>query len=159
MDHRAARSADPLAVPPELLAAPGYLVRRLYQAYLAAWVRKVDSTLTGPQFALLTAVNATPGMDQRSLASAVALDSSTMTDVARRLEDQGLIARSPAASDARRKLLHLTDRGTEVLAEANRRARQLDELLLEPYSTEQREDLMRRLTALADHWEGLHEAS
>jgi DNA-binding MarR family transcriptional regulator len=89
----------------------------------------------------------------------VALDSSTMTDVARRLEDQGLIARSPAASDARRKLLHLTDRGTQVLAEANRRARQLDELLLEPYSTEQREDLMRRLTALADHWEGLHEAS
>jgi len=150
---------DAPAVPPQLLAAPGYLVRRLYQAYLAVWVRKVDATLTGPQFALLTAVNATPGRDQRSLASAVALDSSTMTDVARRLEDQGLIARRAAASDARRKLLYLTDKGEEVLAAANRRARHLDELLLGPYSAEQREELMRLLTALADRWEGLGEGS
>jgi len=150
---------DALGVPPELLAAPGYLVRRLYQAYLAVWVRKVDATLTGPQFALLTAVNATPGMDQRSLASAVALDSSTMTDIARRLEDQGLIARKSAASDARRKLLYLTDRGAEVLAAAHQRARQLDELLLGPYSAEERADLMRLLTALADRWEGLGDGS
>jgi DNA-binding MarR family transcriptional regulator len=159
MDHQAARGPDALAVPAELLAAPGYLVRRLYQAYLAVWVRKVDATLTGPQFALLTAVNATPGMDQRSLAAAVALDSSTMTDVARRLEDQGLIARRPAASDARRKLLCLTDKGAEVLAAANRRARELDELLLEPYATEQRAEIMRLLTALADHWEELGDGS
>ncbi|WP_248960851.1 MarR family winged helix-turn-helix transcriptional regulator [Sphaerisporangium perillae] len=159
MDHHAGRPADPPAIPPALLAAPGYLVRRLYQAYLATWVRKVDSTLTGPQFALLTAVNASPGMDQRTLASAVALDSSTMTDVARRLEDQGLIARTPAASDARRKLLYLTDKGREVLGAADRRARELDALLLQPYSAEQREELMRLMTALADHWEGLSQGS
>jgi DNA-binding MarR family transcriptional regulator len=134
-------------------------MRRLYQAYLATWTRKVDSTLTGPQFALLTVVDATPGMDQRSLASAVALDSSTMTDVARRLEDQGLIARRPAVTDARRKLLYLTDRGREVLSGAKRRTRELDELLLAPYPPEQREELMRLLTALADHWEGLCEGS
>ena len=150
---------DAPAVPTELLAAPGYLVRRLYQAYLAVWVRRVDATLTGPQFALLTAVNATPGMDQRSLASAVALDSSTMTDVARRLEDQGLIARRSAASDARRKLLYLTDKGADVLAAANHRARQLDELLLGPYSAKQRDELMHLLTALADRWESLTEGN
>ena len=155
MDHQATRAGDASAAPPELQAAPGYVVRRLYQAYLAAWVRKVDSTLTGPQFALLTAINATPGTDQRSLASMVALDSSTMTDVARRVEDQGLIVRRPAASDGRRKLLYLTDRGREVLAAADSRARQLDEVLLEPYQAQQREEVMRLLTALADHWEGI----
>jgi DNA-binding MarR family transcriptional regulator len=114
-------------LPPRSLAAPGYQVRRLYQAYLAAWVRKVDSTLTGPQFAVLTAINATPGTDQRSLASMVALDSSTMTDVARRVEDQGLIVRRTAASDGRRKLLYLTDRARRCSPRPNRRARQLDE--------------------------------
>jgi len=155
MDHQATRAGDPPAAPPALQAAPGYVVRRLYQAYLSAWVRKVDSTLTGPQFALLTAINATPGTDQRSLASMVALDSSTMTDVARRVEDQGLIVRRPAASDGRRKLLYLTDRGREVLAAADSRARQLDEVLLEPYQAQQREEVMRLLTALADHWEGI----
>jgi len=82
-----------------------------------------------------------------------------MTDVARRLEDQGLIARRSAASDARRKLLYLTDKGRDVLTAANQRARQLDELLLGPYSAEQREDLMCLLTALADRWEGLAEGS
>lgn len=142
-------------VPPELLAAPGYQVRRLYQAYLAIWGRRVDSTLTGPQFALLTAVEARPGSDQRSLASAVALDSSTMTDVARRLEDQGLIARVASSADARRKLLYLTERGEEVLAAAGCRVRSLDDLLLEPYSPERREELVGLLAALAARWEEL----
>jgi len=42
-----------------------------------------------------------------------------------------------------------------VLAGAHRRARELDDVLLEPYPAQQREELMRLLTALADHWEGL----
>lgn len=139
------------------MAAPGYLVRRLYQAYLAAWVRGVDATLTGPQFAVLTAVNAAPGQDQRSMASAVALDTSTMADVARRLETRGLIVRRTAPDDGRRKLLYLTDEGLEVLRAVDRRARELDERLQEPYSPRQREELMRTLTDLAEHWEGLSE--
>ncbi|WP_181763982.1 MarR family winged helix-turn-helix transcriptional regulator [Streptomyces albidus (ex Kaewkla and Franco 2022)] len=144
------------APPAALLAAPGYQVRRLYQAYLAAWVRSVDPTLTGPQFAVLTAVNAAPGRDQSAMASAVALDTSTMADVARRLERRGLIVRKTAADDGRRKLLFLTEDGERALQEADDRARALDERLLEQYgSTTERSQLMRELTALADHWEGL----
>ncbi|MCF2527950.1 MarR family winged helix-turn-helix transcriptional regulator [Yinghuangia soli] len=146
------------APPAALVAAPGYQVRRLYQAYLAAWVRSVDPVLTGPQFAVLTAVDAGPGRDQRSLASAVALDTSTMADVARRLETRGLIVRKTAADDGRRKLLYLTEEGERSLHEANLRARALDERLLEPFDAEQREQLMTSLAALAGHWEGLTEA-
>lgn len=145
------------AAPAALLAAPGYQVRRLYQAYVAAWGREVDPVLTGPQFAVLTAVDATPGQDQRSLASAVALDTSTMADVARRLESRGLIVRRTAADDGRRKLLYLTEEGERSLHEANLRARALDERLLAPYDATQREQLMQLLGALAGHWEGLTE--
>ncbi|WTW93944.1 MarR family transcriptional regulator [Streptomycetaceae bacterium NBC_01309] len=151
--------APPTPAPPAaLVAAPGYQVRRLYQAYVAAWVRSVDPVLTGPQYAILTAVDASPGQDQRSLASAVALDTSTMADVARRLENRGLIVRRTAADDGRRKLLYLTEDGERSLHEANLRARALDERLLEPYDAEQREQLMDLLAALAGHWEGLTEA-
>ncbi|MCB5907782.1 MarR family winged helix-turn-helix transcriptional regulator [Streptomyces pinistramenti] len=143
------------AIPQALTAAPGYQVRRLYQAYLAVWVRAVDPTLTGPQFAVLTAVEAAPGHDQRSMASAVALDTSTMADVARRLENRGLIVRRTAAADGRRKLLFLTDEGRRTLRDAYHRARKLDERLLAPYAEEQRPDLMQLLTSLADHWESL----
>jgi DNA-binding MarR family transcriptional regulator len=153
-----AQTTEPTRPPAELLDAPGYVVRRLYQAYFAAWVRNVDSVLTGPQFAVLTSVEATPGVDQRSLASSAALDASTMTDVSRRLEARGLIVRKPSETDGRRKLLHLTEEGQRVLDEARRRARALDERLLSGRTAEERRSLLAELTALAEHWEALPEA-
>ncbi|MEV0908904.1 MarR family winged helix-turn-helix transcriptional regulator [Streptomyces hokutonensis] len=158
-DETTAPTSTPPGPPPELIAAPGYQVRRLYQAYLAVWIRAVDPTLTGPQFAVLQAVDAAPGSDQRSMASAVSLDTSTMADVARRLENRGLIVRRTAADDGRRKLLYLTEEGEETLHDANLRARRLDERLLEPFGPEQREHIMHLFMSLADHWEGLTEDS
>ncbi|MEU2082950.1 MarR family winged helix-turn-helix transcriptional regulator [Streptomyces albus] len=154
VDDSPATASSP-AAPTVLTAAPGYQVRRLYQAYLAAWVRAVDQTLTGPQFAVLTTVHANPGSDQSSMASAVALDTSTMADLARRLEQRGLLERRTAAADGRRKLLYLTPEGESALSEANGRARELDERLLAQYDPAGRERLLRELTALADSWERL----
>jgi DNA-binding MarR family transcriptional regulator len=131
----------------------------MYQAYLAVWLREVDPVLTGPQFAVLQTVQAYPGRDQRSLAAAVALDTSTMADVARRLETRKLITRRTAADDGRRKLLYLTEEGQDVLREAHHRARALDKLLLEPFSQTDRESYLHILTSLADHWVGLAEGS
>jgi len=158
-DETASATSNPPGPPAALTAAPGYQVRRLYQAYLAVWMRAVDPTLTGPQFAVLQAVEAAPGHDQRSMASAVALDTSTMADVARRLEKRGLLLRKTAAADGRRKLLYLTEEGEQALHDANRRARELDRRLLEPFDTDRRADVMHLLTSLADHWEGLTEDS
>lgn len=150
-------SPKPVAAPAVLVNAPGYQARRLYQAYLAAWVRMVDSTLTGPQFAVLTTVGSAPGNDQSSMASAVVLDTSTMADIARRLEQRGLLERRTAADDGRRKLLYLTEEGERVLLEANDRARALDERLFGSYAGDERSALIRQLTALADDWEKLCE--
>jgi DNA-binding MarR family transcriptional regulator len=152
-----ARNGDSngLPVPPELLAAPGYVARRLHQAYVAAWVRLVDATLTGPQFAVLTAVNAYPGVEQGSLASSVALDRSTMASIVRRLEDRRLITRETPAEDGRKRLLFLTDEGVATLRDADRRARELDVLLMKGYDADRQTDLLRELTALSEHWESL----
>ncbi|UUU29469.1 MarR family winged helix-turn-helix transcriptional regulator [Streptomyces sp. CA-210063] len=149
----------PSQAPADLTAAPGYQVRRLYQAYLAAWLREVDPVLTGPQFAVLQTVEAHPGRDQSSLAAAVALDTSTMADVARRLEKRRLITRHTATEDGRRKLLHLTEDGRDLLREADRRARALDKLLLEPFGDTERDTFLHTLTSLADHWVGLTSGS
>ncbi|TQL18974.1 alpha/beta fold hydrolase [Streptomyces sp. SLBN-134] len=149
-----AETAD-LASPRELTHAPGYLARRMYQAYLAAWLHSVDASLTGPQFAVLQITGENPGSDQGSIASLAALDTSTMADVARRLENRGLLARTPSPSDARRKLLDLTDAGRATVHDANLRARRLDEELLRPIPPEQRDEVLRHLSTLADHWERL----
>jgi DNA-binding MarR family transcriptional regulator len=150
-----ARRSVQLAVPPDLVAAPGYGVRRLYQAYLAAWSRYVDAVLTGPQFAVLCAVLTYPDADQTSLASAVALDTSTMADVCRRMERRGLIARAPSSRDARRKLISLTEAGKAAHLEVNRRARALDQALLEGCSPDQRAGIALLLNSLGQQWEGV----
>ncbi|MFC4947877.1 MarR family winged helix-turn-helix transcriptional regulator [Pseudonocardia sp. GCM10023141] len=146
-----------LPAPPELLAAPGYVARRLHQAYVAAWVRMVDATLTGPQFAVLTAVNAYPGVEQGNLARAVALDRSTMASIVRRLEDRGLITREKPAADGRKRMLTLTAAGAEALADADRRARELDVVLMQGYDAPRQESILRELTKLSEHWESLVE--
>ena len=138
--------------PAALLAAPGYLVRRMYQAYVGAWVRQVDSELTGPQFAVLVALEENPGLDQGSLAAAVALDRSTMADIARRMEEKGLIVRLSDVHDGRRKLLHLTPNGREALLSNNRRARELDEQLLAGLDASDRVRVMTMLLQLSESW-------
>lgn len=144
-----------LPAPPELLAAPGYVARRLHQAYVAAWTRLVDPVLTGPQFAVLTAVNAYPGVEQGTLASSVALDRSTMASIVSRLEERGLITRERPPADGRKRLLYLTDEGAARLSEADRRARELDALLMEGFAADEQDALLRRLTDLSEHWESL----
>jgi DNA-binding MarR family transcriptional regulator len=142
-----------LTPPPDLSASPGYGARRLYQAYLAAWNRHVDAVLTGPQFAVLSAIRAYPDADQTALASAAALDTSTMADVCRRLERRGLIARHESPHDARAKVLTLTDQGAQAVAEVNRRARALDNALLAGCPPDQRTQVAALLNDLGRQWE------
>ena len=138
--------------PEPLRTAPGFLVRRLYQAYTAAWARHVDPVLTGPQYAVLATVEAHPRLDQGSLAHTVALDRSTMADVCRRLEERGLIERTQAPADGRRKLLGLTDEGRTALARVHARVCALeDELMAEHAACAER--LIADLDALSRRWE------
>jgi len=143
------------ATPDAVRHAPGYLARRLYQAYTAAWARWVDPVLTGPQYAVLVTVDEHPQLDQGSLAHTVALDRSTMADVCRRLEERGLIERTQAPADGRRKLLELTDEGREALVRVRRRVCALeDELMAEHEDTAR---IIAALDALARRWETVAE--
>lgn len=151
--RRGQKRQTSLTPPPDLAAAPGFEVRRLYQAYQLAWTRHVDSTLTGPQFAVLSAARAYPERDQASLASAVSLDTSTMADVCRRLEQRGLIARSDSKVDGRAKVLALTAEGESMFDAITLRARALDRQLLDAFPHAERPDVVDLLERLGTHWE------
>jgi MarR family transcriptional regulator, temperature-dependent positive regulator of motility len=148
--------------PERLRGAPGYLARRLYQAYSAAWLRHVDTTLTGPQFAVLTAVREYPEVDQGSLAACVALDRSTMADVCKRLEDRALIRRAVAPSDGRRKLITLTDQGNALYDDVSTKVGRLNaELMGSPDAPAESDAefaaLLADLDRLAERWEKVAE--
>lgn len=144
--------------PERLRGSPGFLARRMYQAYSAAWLRHVDTTLTGPQFAVLTAVREYPEVDQGSLAACVALDRSTMADVCKRLEDRSLIRRDTAPSDGRRKLLTLTDQGAALVEDVTAKVARLHAELMDVPDGGSADDgevasLLAEMDRLAERWE------
>jgi DNA-binding MarR family transcriptional regulator len=118
------------ATPDAIRRAPGYLARRLHQAYTAAH----------------------PGRDQGSLAHTVALDRSTMADVCRRLEERGLIERTQAPADGRRKLLGLTEDGRQALSRVHQRVLELEGELMADHGTDITQ-LLGHLDSLSRRWE------
>ena len=87
----------------ELGETPGHLIRRAQQIHAAVFAETVsDPNLTSPQFAVLAALHQAPHIDQVSLAQRLAIDRSTITDVAARLVERQLGQAAPrrSATDA-----------------------------------------------------------
>ena len=93
---------------------PGHLIRRLHQLstqLFAQRIRDAGFDLTPVQFAALDALQGHPGVDQASLAQAIAKDRATIGAVVDRLEQKGLVARIVSSRDKRARELTLTDDG------------------------------------------------
>ena len=107
---------------------PGHLIRRAHQLAVARFVDAVGSRATPLQYAILRTLQDRPGIDQVTLAQAVALDNSTTADTAVRLEAKGLISRELLARRQRRLLL--TDAGERLLAEIAPAVQQMNDAML-----------------------------
>ncbi len=98
---------------------PGHLIRRLHQISTQIFmqrVREAGHDLTPVQFAALDALRHAPGIDQASLADAVAKDRATIGAVVDRLVQKGLVARSENRRDRRARILRLTPKGEDLVA-------------------------------------------
>ncbi len=100
----------------DLNAAPGHLVRRAHQISVAIFnAHLAAADVTPVQFAILNALQDSPGIDQITLAKRVAFDPATSGSVIGRLENKGWVARRADEIDRRRKLLVLTPAGRDAL--------------------------------------------
>jgi predicted transcriptional regulator len=91
----------------DLTTHPGHLARRLQQAHYLLWNTMVSEEITSPQFAVLNALVAEPGLDQRTVGERVGLDRSTIAEVISRLGRRGLLDKVRDPQDGRRFLLRL----------------------------------------------------
>ncbi len=98
----------------DLQDQPGHLIRRAHQISVATFHEALGRKVTPVQYAVLRRLQDRPGIDQATLASEVALDTSTTADIATRLEDRGWITREIRARGQR--CLALTLAGSAVLA-------------------------------------------
>jgi DNA-binding MarR family transcriptional regulator len=107
------KHASPAVLAGMLGDAIGRFNRRLRQA------RPVGE-LTQNQISVLTSLDLAGALTPRELADAERVQPPTMTKVLAKLEERGLVQRTPHPTDGRQVLLSATQAGREVIAEQRR---------------------------------------
>jgi DNA-binding MarR family transcriptional regulator len=133
----------------DLNSLPGHDIRRLHQIAVALFMAETEPFgITPVQYAALQAVQNAPGTDQRTLASTIGFDTSTIAGVIDRLEARGLMQRSASAQDRRVRLLALTDAGQQLLADVTPSMLRAQGRILAPLPAAEQREFMRMLAVL-----------
>lgn len=138
-----------------LYARPGFLLRRAHQISTAVFEDECRTVgLTPAQFGVLTVLQASPGLDQSSLARALGFDKVTVLRVLRGLETRGLVNRSPAAGNKRSLSVALSPEGVKLLKQSQKPAERAYNRLMTPLSQEQQAQFVLLLMELTQRLEG-----
>jgi DNA-binding MarR family transcriptional regulator len=133
----------------DLETLPGHYIRRLQQIAVAVFLQETEKHgVTPVQYAALHKVGVAAGIDQRTLARAIGLDTSTTAGVIDRLEARGLMQRSTSPEDRRVRLLGLTRAGQDLLAAIEPDMLKAQDRILAPLPGPERSEFMRMLRAL-----------
>ena len=137
-------------------ALPGHHIRRLQQMAVAVFLQETQGFgITPVQYGALLTVQRQPGLDQRSLANLMGLDTSTTAGVVDRLEARGLLRRSASPTDRRVKLLGITEDGAALLADMQPQVAAAQARMLAPLTDAEKPLFMDMLTRLVlAHQEG-----
>jgi len=137
--------------PVALETLPGHHIRRLHQIAVAIFLQETEAHgLTPVQYAALQTVANQPGIDQRTLAGRIGLDTSTVAGVLDRLEARALLQRSASPLDKRVRLLTLGDSGATLLADVEPAMRRAQQRILFPLPKAERDEFMRMLRVLVE---------
>lgn len=130
-----------------------------YTGFLLTWVAArgrdqfatamAELDLRPPHFALLTVIGAHPGATQQELVEAMRIDPSTMVQIIDELETAGLAERRVHEHDRRKRAIHLTPAGTQLLRRARKVVDRVAGELFEPLSADERATLHALLRKLA----------
>lgn len=147
MDHlETLRKASSTA---ELEKLPGYYIRRLHQIAVAAFLEETKAHgITPVQYGALSAISRQPGIDQRRLAMAVGMDTSTTASVVDRLEARGFVKRNASPDDRRVRLLTISTEGEQLLLTLEPAVLRTQDRILAPLPVSQRAKFMTMLRAL-----------
>jgi DNA-binding MarR family transcriptional regulator len=133
----------------DLRQQPVIMLRRAMQATSAHWQDRIHEA-TPPQYSVMLVLSEHPGISLADVTSLTLIDSATLTPLVTRLVDRGLVTRTPDPASGRRKLLHLTGKGADLLESIKPRARQAEELSLAPLTEAERAQLLVLTTKIAE---------
>ncbi|GAB1331839.1 MarR family winged helix-turn-helix transcriptional regulator [Streptomyces sp. NPDC004783] len=139
--------------PVEALGGLGPLARQLNQVHNRLWYEQVHQDVTGPQFTVLSLLDAHGDMDQGTLGAMARLDKSTAAPLLERLRRRGLLEITRDEGDRRRKLVRITGDGRELAARLAPAVVAVSERMLARFSPGERDqllDLLRRAVSEPD---------
>lgn len=135
----------------DLWARPGFLVRRLHQITVAIFLDEMSGLdLTPVQFGALTIIAGRPGIEQSTLGEELGIDRVNAGDVVQRLIKNNLARREVSPRDRRFKEVSLTPAGEAALEEGSKRMKRVQERLLHPLNTAERQMFLKLLMQLID---------
>lgn len=138
----------------EIHEMPGHLIRRMNQIAVSVFDEKMKLEgidLTPVQFAALSAIKASPGIDQASVAGEIAYDRVTIGGVLSRLEKKQFVERRTAPQDRRSRELFLTTEGREVLEKALPLVREVQDVILAGLEKRERQTFVELLAKATRH--------
>ncbi len=133
----------------EIYEMAGHLIRRLNQISTAIFAERMAALgveLTSVQFAALSTIRENPGIDQATLAGAIAYDKATIGGVVDRLAAKGLILRTRSRTDGRARALSTTAEGEALLERTRPVVLALQDDILAGLDTAERAQIMALLT-------------
>jgi DNA-binding MarR family transcriptional regulator len=132
-----------------LTSIAGYLIRRSQQVHTALWAANIIGDLTGPQYAVLSALSSFPHVPQQRAGQLASLDKSSAADVVNRLVAKGWVTRERDQVDSRRYVLSLTPAASIALSSITPHVESVQQALLRPLGEKRRRLFCDRLQAVA----------
>lgn len=140
----------------DLKNLPGHFARRVHQLAVAFYNQEVGELKVTPvQYSALQSIANEPGIDQKTLATRIGFDTSTIAGVIDRLEARGLVERTVDPSDRRARLVTPTPEGSQILAAVVPRMIRAQELLLAPLTGAERTEFIRLMQKVVEANEAL----
>ncbi|ADP82684.1 transcriptional regulator, MarR family [Pseudofrankia inefficax] len=128
-----------------------FLLAQLGAHATGLFARRVAALdLTPPQAGLLRLLAVSPGRSQRELADDLGMPPSRFVPFADELEERGLIERRRNPTDRRLYALHLTGRGTELLAELRTASAAHEQQLVQGLAADEHRQLTALLNRIAE---------
>ncbi|AGI71040.1 MarR family transcriptional regulator [Octadecabacter arcticus 238] len=133
----------------QLWNRPGYLIRRLHQIHVGLFAEACGADgVTAVQFAILSVLLKSDGIDQLTLSKAVGIDRTSGADVIKRLVRNELVTREPSKNDARAKAVRITTAGRRLIGEMQPAMEAAQDKLMDPLNAEDQAEFMQLLSRL-----------
>lgn len=129
----------------EIQEMAGHLIRRLNQISVSVFAERMSQEghdLTPVQFAAMSVIAKEPGIDQATLAGAIAYDRATIGGVIDRLQHKGLVERAVSREDRRARTLSLTQDGKCLLKAATPIVRDLQADILAGLTAQEKDQFL-----------------